>query len=41
MTVYRRDEIDIDSIKSVATEAILEKYKGSWDMSYYELIQNL
>lgn len=41
MTVYRRDEIDIDSIKSVATEAIIEKYKDSWDMSYYELIQNL
>jgi TRAP-type C4-dicarboxylate transport system substrate-binding protein len=40
MTIIPRSEIDIDSIKNTCTPAILEKYKTTWDMSVWDLIQS-
>lgn len=41
MTVYRNDSIDVQSIYEKASKAILEKYADTWNMEYYNLIQNL
>lgn len=41
MTVYRYDDIDIAGIYEKASNAILEKYTGEWDINYYNLIQGL